>query len=122
MPAATASAIRRAKAIGGLVIAIGRTVVRALEQTGARDGVVHAGDGVADERIGAPSQLRIVDAILSGTHEPDTSHYQVLRTFADDAVLSRASAVLEACGYRSHEYGDSMLVENRAAIGGRFAA
>jgi S-adenosylmethionine:tRNA ribosyltransferase-isomerase len=122
IPAATASAIRHAKAIGGRVIAIGTTVVRALEHAGARDGVVHAGDGVADQCISAPTELRIVDAILSGTHEPDTSHYQVLRAFADGAVLSRASAVLEACGYRSHEFGDSMLVENRAAVGSRFAA
>jgi S-adenosylmethionine:tRNA ribosyltransferase-isomerase len=122
IPASTASALRRAKVLGGRVIAIGTTVVRALEHAGGRDGVVHAGDGVADQRIGAPTQLRIVDAILSGTHEPDTSHYQVLRAFADGAVLSRASAVLEACGYRSHEFGDSMLVENRAAVGSRFAA
>ena len=83
IPAATACALRRAKVLGGRVIAIGTTVVRALEHAGARDGVVHAGDGVADQRIGASTELRIVDAILSGTHEPDTSHYQVLRAFAD---------------------------------------
>ena len=122
IPAATVSALRRAKALAGRVIAIGTTVVRALEHAGARDGVVHAGDGVADQRIGAPTELRIVDAILSGTHEPDTSHYQVLRAFADGRALSRASAALEAYGYRSHEFGDSMLVEKRAAVGRRFAA
>lgn len=122
IPAATASALRRAKALGERVIAIGTTVVRALEHAGARDGVVHAGDGVADQRIGAPTELRIVDAILSGTHEPDTSHYQVLRAFAGGAALSRASATLEAYGYRSHEFGDSMLVEKRAAVGRTFAA
>lgn len=116
MPAATASALRRAKAIGGRLIAIGTTVVRALEHAGARDGIVHAGDGVADQRIGAPTQLRIVDAILSGTHEPHTSHYQVLRAFADGAALSKASAALEAHGFRSHEFGDSLLVEKRDPI------
>jgi S-adenosylmethionine:tRNA ribosyltransferase-isomerase len=116
IPAATVSALRRAKAMGGRVIAIGTTVVRALEHAGARDSAVHAGGGVADQRIGAPTELRIVDAILSGTHEPDTSHYQVLRAFADSAALSNASAALEAHGFRSHEFGDSMLVEKRDPI------
>jgi S-adenosylmethionine:tRNA ribosyltransferase-isomerase len=66
--------------------------------------------------------LRIVDAILSGTHEPDTSHYEVLRAFADGAALHKASAALEAFGYRSPEFGDSMLVEKRGGVGRRFAA
>jgi S-adenosylmethionine:tRNA ribosyltransferase-isomerase len=122
IPAATASAVRRAKATARRVVAIGTTAVRALEHAVARDGVVHTGVGVADQRIGARTELRIVDAILSGTHEPDTSHYQVLRAFADGAALGRASAALEACGYRSHEFGDSMLGEKRAAVGRRFAA
>ena len=55
----------------------------------------------------------MVDAILSGTHEPGTSHYELLRAFADDATLRRASDELEAAGYRTHEYGDSVLIERR---------
>jgi hypothetical protein len=50
------------------------------------------------------------------------SNYQVLRAFADGRALSRASAALEAYGYRGHEFGDSMLVEKRAAVGRRLAA
>ena len=56
-------------------------------------------------------ELRVVDAILSGTHEPDSSHYQLLRAFADDATLAEATAALEASGYRTHEFGDSVLIE-----------
>ena len=83
---------------GGRIVAIGTTVVRALEHAAARDGVVRAGDGVADQRLGPASRLRIVDAILSGTHEPDSSHYQLLRAFMDDDTLAEASAALEAHG------------------------
>ena len=70
--------------------------MRALEHAAAADGVVQPGEGVADQRLGPASRLRIVDAILSGTHEPDSSHYQLLRAFVDDATLAEASAALEA--------------------------
>jgi S-adenosylmethionine:tRNA ribosyltransferase-isomerase len=55
--------------------------------------------------------LKIVDVILSGTHEPGGSHYEVLRAFSDDLTLSEANAALEAGGYRTHEFGDSVLIE-----------
>ena len=106
IPEATVSAIRTAKANGGRIVAVGTTVVRALEHSRGR-----AGDDMADQRIGPTTRLRVVDAILSGTHEPGTSHYELLRAFADDAVLRRASAELDANGYRTHEFGDSVLVE-----------
>ena len=51
---------------------------------------VVAGDGVATSASAAHTRLRVVDAILSGTHEPGTSHYELLRAFADDATLRRA--------------------------------
>jgi S-adenosylmethionine:tRNA ribosyltransferase-isomerase len=85
--------------------------VRALEHAAARDGVVHSGDGLATQRVGPASSLRIVDAILSGTHEPDSSHYQLLRAFADDGTLADVTAALEAQAYRTHEFGDSMFIE-----------
>jgi S-adenosylmethionine:tRNA ribosyltransferase-isomerase len=90
---------------GGRVVAVGTTVVRALEHSGGR-----SGERVADQRIGPATQLRIVDAILSGTHGPDESHYQVLRAFHGDDVLGRAAAALEASNYRTHEFGDSVLI------------
>jgi S-adenosylmethionine:tRNA ribosyltransferase-isomerase len=113
IPATTAAAIREVRRSCGRIIAIGTTVVRALEHAAARDGVVHSGDGVADQRLGPTSELRMVDAILSGTHEPGSSHYQLLRAFADEATLTGASAALEAFEYRTHEFGDSILIERQ---------
>jgi len=108
---ATASAITRARLAGGRIVAIGTTVVRSLEHSAARDGLVHAGNGVADQRLGSTSRLRIVGAILSGTHEPGSSHFELLRAFVDDATLADANAALEESGYRTHEFGDSVLIE-----------
>ena len=110
IPVATANAIANAKSRGGRVIALGTTVTRALEHAGS-GGSVRAGAGVADQRLGPRSRLRVVDAIVSGTHEPGTSHYELLRAFASDAVLRRASEELEGAGYLTHEFGDSVLVE-----------
>jgi S-adenosylmethionine:tRNA ribosyltransferase-isomerase len=118
IPESTASAIRRAQADGGRIVAIGTTVVRALEHAGGFEGVVNAGDGIADQRLGPTSRLRIVDAILSGTHEPDSSHYQLLRAFTDDETMAEASAALEAAGYQTHEFGDSVLIEKQEFVSG----
>jgi S-adenosylmethionine:tRNA ribosyltransferase-isomerase len=114
IPEATALAIRQARANQGRIVAIGTTVVRALEHAATRDGVVRAGEGLATQRLGPASRLRVVDAILSGTHEPDTSHYQLLHAFADAATLRRADEELDAHSYRTHEFGDSVLIENHA--------
>ncbi len=113
----TAAAIRRTQAKGGRIIAIGTTVVRALEHAASRDGFVHGGEGLATQRIDAASRLRVVDALLTGIHEPGTSHYQLLRAFADEKSLRRASAELHAHGYRTHEFGDSALIERKARKG-----
>jgi S-adenosylmethionine:tRNA ribosyltransferase-isomerase len=119
IPLATSVAIRRARARGGRIVAIGTTVVRALEHSATCDGRVRAGEGLATQRIGATTRLRVVDALLSGTHEPGTSHYELLRAFADEAVLGRANDELGARGYRTHEFGDSVLIERKAAVAAR---
>lgn len=111
IPHATAAAIARTKAAGGRVIAIGTTVVRALESASTADGRVRAGDGVATGRIGQETPLRVADAILTGVHRPGESHYELLRAFASDAALEKLAAEAEAHGYRPHEFGDSMLIE-----------
>ena len=113
IPERTANAIGRARARGGRIIAIGTTVVRALEHA-ASLGPIRGGDGLATERIGPATRLRIVDALLSGTHEPGSSHYELLRAFTDDLTLQRASAELDARAYRTHEFGDSVLIERSA--------
>ena len=116
---ATEQALHRACRENRRVIAIGTTVVRALEHSAAQCGAVVAGEGVADQRIGAKTQLRAVDAILSGTHERGTSHYELLRAFAAESTLSRADRVLEEGGFRTHEFGDSVLIFAANARTGR---
>jgi S-adenosylmethionine:tRNA ribosyltransferase-isomerase len=115
IPETTARAIRQARARGKRIVAVGTTVVRALEAAAGRDGIVAAGEGVATGRIGPATRLRVVDALLSGTHEPGSSHYDLLRAFADAATLERATGALEARGYRTHEFGDSVLLEKTIA-------
>ena len=115
IPDATAHAVGRAKARGGRVVAVGTSVVRALEHAAAADGTVRAGCGLATQRIGTESRLRVVDAILSGTHERGTSHYELLRAFLDDETLRRTTDELDERGYLTHEFGDSVLIERAAA-------
>lgn len=122
IPRTTAAAIGRTKAAGGRVVAIGTTVVRALEWAASQDGGVLIGDGVATGRIGRGSRLRVVDAILSGVHQRGESHYELLRAFADDAVLRRMAGALEAHGYRAHEFGDSVLIERASRAPERYLA
>lgn len=110
IPIATAEAVELTRRRGGRVIAVGTTVVRALEAAATDDGHLRSGDGVAQGKIGPATRLRVVDAILSGTHEPGTSHYELLRAFLEDSTLERATSELIARGYRTHEFGDSVLI------------
>jgi S-adenosylmethionine:tRNA ribosyltransferase-isomerase len=113
IPERTAAAIAHAKSEGGCIVAIGTTVVRALESAASADGSVRAGDGVASGHIGRGTRLRVVDAILSGVHQPGESHFELLRAFADDAALDQISSALVQHGYRAHEFGDSMLIQRQ---------
>ena len=117
--AATAHALCRAKNNGGRIVAVGTTVVRALEHSALINGTVRAGAGIATQRIGAATPLRVVDAIVSGTHEPGTSHYELLRAFVDDATLRRAADELDARDYRTHEFGDSIFIERHLRCAAR---
>ena len=110
IPSATAEAVELARRHGGRVIAVGTTVVRALEAAATTDGHLGHGAGVAQGKIGPATRLRVVDAILSGTHEPGTSHYELLRAFLEDSTLERATGELIARDYKTHEFGDSVLI------------
>jgi S-adenosylmethionine:tRNA ribosyltransferase-isomerase len=112
IPERAASGIALTRARGGRVVAVGTTVVRALEHAASGGGPLHSGQGLATQRIGRAAPLRVVAAILSGTHEAGTSHYELLRAFADDETLERASQEMEARSYRTHEFGDSVLIES----------
>jgi S-adenosylmethionine:tRNA ribosyltransferase-isomerase len=118
IPIETVRRLRHARRDGGRVIAIGTTVVRALEHAAPATGAVRSGPGVATQRIGPATRLRVVDGILTGVHEPSTSHYQLLRAFADDRTLAAVGRMLDEERYRTHEFGDSMLLL-RGLNGGR---
>jgi S-adenosylmethionine:tRNA ribosyltransferase-isomerase len=110
LPEATVRAIMRARQHRGRIVALGTTVVRALEHAAAQpDGLV-PGPGLATQRIDAHTHLRLVDAIVTGVHQRGESHYELMRAFASDCLLERVSAALERHGYRSHEFGDSVLL------------
>ena len=57
----------------------------------------------------------MVGAMLSGTHEPGTSHHELLRAFMDDDAIRRVDDELVAANYRTHEFGDSVFVERSVA-------
>jgi len=125
VPATTAEAITAARASGGRVIAVGTTVVRALESaavqgrgdgTSAGGGVVErestviAGGGDTELVVASGHALRAADALFTGMHEPGTSHDALLQAFAPRELLLRAFELAERGGFLGHEFGDSMLV------------
>jgi S-adenosylmethionine:tRNA ribosyltransferase-isomerase len=114
IPASTAALIADAQRKGRRVIAVGTTVVRALEHSAWRHGYVAAGPDLATNRIGPTTSLRIVDGILSGMHERASSHYDLLRAFQADDSLDRMSVEAERHDYRSHEFGDAVFVSRDA--------
>ncbi|THK38938.1 S-adenosylmethionine tRNA ribosyltransferase [Ensifer sp. MPMI2T] len=116
IPERTAAQVARAKLCGGRVIAIGTSVVRALEAASNPDGSARAGDGIATGRIARGTPLRVVDALLTGVHQPGESHFELLRAFADDTLLAKASAALTASCYRTHEFGDSVLLNRQPQL------
>jgi S-adenosylmethionine:tRNA ribosyltransferase-isomerase len=117
IPPATRSLVNRTKRTGGRVIAVGTTVVRALEHAAVRRSRVRSGGGIATGRVGALTRLVIVDAIVSGMHEPGTSHYELLRAFQDDDTLETIAAEAQEHDYRAHEFGDAVLIERLVDVG-----
>jgi S-adenosylmethionine:tRNA ribosyltransferase-isomerase len=116
IPPATAALVNRTRQCGGRVLAVGTTVVRALEHAARRVGHVRAGPGMATGRIGAHTELLVVDGIVSGMHEPGTSHYELLGAFQEGDVLETMAAEAENHDYRSHEFGDAVFMERFGGI------
>jgi S-adenosylmethionine:tRNA ribosyltransferase-isomerase len=115
IPRTTASLIYRAKHRGARIVAVGTTVVRALEHAARADGWVSPGEGLATQRISSGSELRIVDAIVSGLHESGSSHYELLRAFQSDRALAQMTEQADASEYRAHEFGDSVFIARATA-------
>jgi S-adenosylmethionine:tRNA ribosyltransferase-isomerase len=110
VPEATAAAVAACRAAGGRVVAIGTTVVRTLETAAAGGHGVRAGPGVSRLRIGPGHRLAAVDGLLTGLHEPEASHLDLLGAFLDRPALDRAYTAALGSGYLWHEFGDVCLL------------
>ncbi|MGH2968946.1 MAG: S-adenosylmethionine:tRNA ribosyltransferase-isomerase, partial [Solirubrobacteraceae bacterium] len=110
VPEATARLVNAVHWWGGRVIAVGTTVVRALETVAAEDGGVSAGGGWTRLVVTAERGLRAVDGLVTGWHEPDASHLMLLEAVAGGELLERSYAAALDHGYLWHEFGDSHLI------------
>ena len=95
---------------GGRVIAVGTTVVRALETVARADGTVEAGEGWTALVVTPARGVRVVDGLLTGWHEPEASHLDMLEAIAGRALVERSYAAALQAGYLWHEFGDVHLL------------
>lgn len=110
VPEQTARLVNAVHEWGGRVIATGTTVVRALETVARTDGTVFAGTGWTNLVVTPDRGLWAVDGLLTGLHEADSSHLDLLRAAAGEELLTRSYEAAREHGYRWHEFGDSQLV------------
>jgi S-adenosylmethionine:tRNA ribosyltransferase-isomerase len=110
VPATTAERVNVAHAGGHRVVAVGTTVVRALETAAGRSGRVEPYDGWTDLVITPERGVVVVDGLLTGWHEPEASHLLLLEAVAGRELLERSYGASLADGYRWHEFGDVHLI------------
>jgi S-adenosylmethionine:tRNA ribosyltransferase-isomerase len=110
VPETTARLVNAVRGWGGRVIAVGTTVVRALESVAASDGTVTAGEGWTNLALDAERGVYAVGGLITGWHEPEASHLQLLRAIADEELLDRSYREALQHGYLWHEFGDSHLI------------
>jgi S-adenosylmethionine:tRNA ribosyltransferase-isomerase len=109
IPDSTARLVDQTRAKGGRVIAVGTTVVRALESAW-RGGVIASGRDYTRLRITAKHRLRCVDGLLTGMHEPEASHLDLLSAFLPPRLIESSYASAVERGYLWHEFGDLNLI------------
>jgi S-adenosylmethionine:tRNA ribosyltransferase-isomerase len=110
VPAETAEVVRRTKLAGGRVIAVGTTVVRALESAADEQGQVIASRDWTDLVVTPQRGVRVVDGLLTGFHEPKATHLAMLEALAGRAHLEQVYRAALAGGYLWHEFGDVHLL------------
>jgi S-adenosylmethionine:tRNA ribosyltransferase-isomerase len=110
VPEWTADRVNDAHRSGHRVIAVGTTVVRALESSVGADGLAHAYDGWTDLVISPAHPVQVTDGLLTGWHEPASSHLLMLEAVAGPDLLRESYRVGLAEGYRWHEFGDVHLI------------
>ncbi len=110
VPVETARAVNCARRAGRRVIAVGTTVVRALETVTDHEAVTHPGEGWTREIITPARGIRAVNALLTGLHEPRATHLAMLEALAGLAHLEVTYAEALHQGYLWHEFGDLHLI------------
>jgi S-adenosylmethionine:tRNA ribosyltransferase-isomerase len=115
VPRATAAVVNTARSDGRRVIAAGTTVVRALATVTDDKGVAHPNRGWTDTIVTPERPVSSVTGLLTGWHEPESSHLMMLEAFTGREALERAYRAALARGYLWHEFGDSHLILEDAA-------
>lgn len=99
--------------VGGRVIAVGTTAVRAVESAVGVGGVVRAREGWTDLVVTPERGVRVVDGLLTGLHEPEASHLLMLEAVAGREAIERGYEQALAGRYLWHEFGDTHLILRR---------
>ena len=110
VPATTAALVDQVHQQHARVVAVGTTVVRALETTADERGRSHPGRGWTDLVLSPERPVRVVDGLLTGWHEPRSSHLRLLESVAGRPLLERSYTEAVAERYRWHEFGDLHLL------------
>ena len=110
VPPATARLVNLTRSSGGRVIAVGTTVVRPLETVRCPDGSVAADAGWTGLVIDPDRGVNVIDGLITGWHEPQASHLQMLAAIGGDSLLQSSYASALDHGYLWHEFGDSQLI------------
>jgi S-adenosylmethionine:tRNA ribosyltransferase-isomerase len=111
VPAWTAERVNLARRLGGRVIAVGTTVVRALESAADERGRVSRAAGWTQLVIDPARGVLAIDGIVTGFHDRDSSHQRMLQAIAGVELLDRAYRAATRGGYLRHEFGDLLLIE-----------
>jgi S-adenosylmethionine:tRNA ribosyltransferase-isomerase len=110
LPSETADAVVRTKREGGRVIAVGTTVVRALEHCAATCGGVRASSGRTRLKILPPYAFGVVDGLITNFHLPQSTLIMLVAAFAGREAVLNAYAGAVADRYRFFSYGDAMFI------------
>ncbi len=109
VPGDTARLVRSAVRAGRRVVAVGTTVVRALESAVGHDGRVRAARGWTDLVLSPERPAAVVTGLVTGLHAPEASHLMLLEAVAGPRLVGDAYAEAVRERYLWHEFGDSML-------------
>jgi S-adenosylmethionine:tRNA ribosyltransferase-isomerase len=106
----TAEAINRTRKKNGRIVAVGTTVVRALETATGPDGSVLPGEGKTDLLVTPGFSFNAVDALITNFHLPKSSLLFLVSAFAGLELTRKAYRLAIEKGYRFYSYGDAMLI------------